>query len=319
MTTICVSHGEDADGLICAAILRHLKNASSLLVTYDDFGDLLKSIQPPTEELYICDLNIREDLLGEIIRISDFARITVIDHHPTTFRVLERLKKSGIDVIHSLLDCASALLYEHFRCELGSEAARLAAYAAISDQFEDGPIASELLSRLDRQLVQHEAMILTHALHRKTNDEFRSVVVDELSNFTFPHIIDGAVEEALAYLDQIAELLKILPTRATKMGKLAYVSTTDEMSIGAVAGLLVDAMGVDVGICYKKGGKNNINISLRSRRGLQIHLGEVTRSLAERYGGFGGGHERASGASIPIENPIEFIKSLKKELFTKKV
>ena len=315
MTTICVSHGEDADGLICAAILRHLKNASSQLATYDDFGDLLKSIQPSTEELYICDLNIREDLLGEIIRIANFARITIIDHHPMTIGVLESLKKSGVDVIHSLLDCASALLYEHFRCELGREAARLAAYAAISDQFEDGPIASGLLSRLDRQLVQHEALILTHALHRKTNDMFRSVVVDELSRFTFPHMIDGAIEEALAYLNQIAELLKILPTRATKMGKLAYVITPDEMSIGAVAGLLVDAMEVDVGICYKKGEKNNINISLRSRRGLQIHLGEVTRRLAERYGGFGGGHERASGASIPIESPIEFIKSLKKELY----
>jgi len=314
MRTICVSHGEDADGLICAALLRHLRDASTTLVTYDDFGDPLRSTQPPVEELYICDLNIREELLEEILRINEFADVTVVDHHPTAEGVLERLELAGVTVVHNPLDCASALLYDHLRDDLGREAARLAAYAAVSDQFEDGPIASALLSGLDRQFVQHEALILTHALHRETTAGFRSLVVEELSRFAYPHRIEGAVEAALAHLEHMAGLLETLPERAQRVGRLAYVGAVDETSIGAVAGLLVDAMGVDVGVCYKRGDEGNVSISIRGRRGLQIHLGEVTRRLAERRGGFGGGHMRASGASIPAQNPLEFIRDLGEEL-----
>ena len=308
--TACVSHGEDADGLICAAMLRRLKDASTTLVTYDDFGDPLRSIHPPTDELYICDLNIREELVEEILRINRFARVTIVDHHPTAEGVLERLELAGATVVHSPLDCASALLYDHLRDDLGREAARLAAYAAVSDQFEDGPIAVELLSGLDRQFVQHEALILAHALHRETSDRFRSRVVEELSRLAFPHRIEGAVDAALAHIEHMAGLLEVLPEKASSLGRLAYAGAVDGASLGAVAGLIVDAMGVDVGVCYKKGAEGRLNVSIRGRRGLRIHLGEVTRLLAEGRGGFGGGHMRASGASIPYEDPLEFIRAL---------
>jgi single-stranded DNA-specific DHH superfamily exonuclease len=51
-----------------------------------------------------------------------------------------------------------------------------------------------------------------------------------------------------------------------------------------------------------------VNISLRSKRGLDYHLGKITREIAEKMGGFGGGHKRASGASIPFSSLDEFIK-----------
>jgi len=43
-------------------------------------------------------------------------------------------------------------------------------------------------------------------------------------------------------------------------------------------------------------------------------LGEATKRLAKRYGGFGGGHKRAGGASIPRKDGIAFIKDLEIEL-----
>jgi len=88
-----------------------------------------------------------------------------------------------------LLDSASALLYNHFRDRLTKNAARLAAYAAVSDQFEEGPIATELLTKFDKQLIQHEALILNYALHYRKDAEFKSTIVEELSRLTFPHQI----------------------------------------------------------------------------------------------------------------------------------
>lgn len=311
--SVCISHGEDADGLICAAYLRRLRDAPSILVTYDELPDALRSLEPPLDELYICDLNIREGLLDEILRVSGFARVTLVDHHPTAGEILEELGRSGVTVVHSSLDCAGALLYDHFRGELGREGARLAAYAAISDQFEEGPIASRLLLEFDRQFVQHEALILNHALFHSDTADFRSLVVDELSRFAFPHRIRGVEGAALAHLEHMAVLLETLPEAASRRSRLAHVEAPGEASLGAVAGLLIDAMGVDVGVCYRKNG-DALNVSIRSRRGLEFHLGELTKRLAERYGGFGGGHKRASGASIPQQSLMSFICDLESEL-----
>lgn len=62
--------------------------------------------------------------------------------------------------------------------------------------------------------------------------------------------------------------------------------------------------------------KNNdiANISVRSRRGYDFHLGTITRKLAWEKGGYGGGHKRASGASIPQENIMSFIEDLNKAI-----
>jgi len=314
MSVVCISHAEDADGLICAAYLRLLRDAAITLATYDDFGEALRNVKAPIDEVYICDLNIREGIVEEISRINNFARVTIVDHHPSAQGLLKSLGESGVEIIHSLLDCTSILLYEHFREDLGREAARLAAYAAVSDYFEDGPGASKLLNRLDRHLVQHEALILTHALHRRSDTGFRLKVVEELSRLTIPHRIEGAPDAALAHLEHVSQLLESLPIVATNTGRLAYVEAMEGASIGSVAGLLIDSLGVDVGLCYKKEGRDSMSISIRAARGLDIHLGKISRRLAGRFGGFGGGHSRASGASIPQNSYMKFIEALDSEL-----
>jgi hypothetical protein len=307
---LCISHGEDADGLICAALLSSLKGAEPILVTYGEFKEALMRVRPPTEELYICDLCVREELVGEILRIRGFARVSIFDHHPTAGALLGELERSGVEVVYSPEDCASALLYDHYRNEVGREWARMAAYAAISDQFEEGPIASRILTMFDRHLTQHEALILTHALFGTTSDDFRLRVVDELRKNIVPHRIPGLVEAALAHLERTASLMEDLPRRAVRLRRLACVDASGEPSTGYVASLLIDALDVDVGVSYKEAEGGKVNISIRGRRGLGIHLGEIARELARRHGGFGGGHDRASGANIPIEELEGFIEDL---------
>jgi RecJ-like exonuclease len=289
---------------------------SSILVDYNDFKKVLKSITPPVEEVYICDISVREELYTEIQRINEFANVTYIDHHPTAFDVLERLESQGVTVVYSPHDCASILLYEHFKEKLGRKAARLAAYAAVSDQFEDGPIASKLIATLDKQFVQHEALILTHALQMETSSEFRSLVVEGLRRLTYPHKIVGAYEAAMNGLEKTADLLETLPSKAWRRGGIAFLEDVIGNSTGAIAGLLIDAMNVDVGVCYKIE-NDQVSISIRSRKGLEHHLGEISKRVSNKYGGFGGGHERASGARVPRSNYHEFLKDIELELSSK--
>ena len=312
-TILCISHGEDADGLTCAGLLKRLKDAPPILVTYDELEGALKSVEPPLEELYLCDLNVREALVGDILRISGFARVTLIDHHPSPEGLLERLEEAGVTVVHSPLDCASVLLYDHFREELGREAGRMAAFAAWADQFEDGPLAEALLRDYDRQSVQLEGLLLAYALVNQPSKEFRKFVVGEISDLNLPHRMEGVLEAATAHLEDMSKLVESLKESAVRLGELAYVEGTDEDPIGSVAGIITDALGVDVGLCYKEKG-DLVNLSIRSRRGLPFHLGEITRQIATRNGGFGGGHKRASGASIPRGSLRKFIGDLEEAL-----
>ncbi len=310
---LCISHGEDADGLTCAGLLKRLKDASTILVTYDELEGALKSVKPPLEELYICDLNVREALVGELLRINGFTRVTLIDHHPSPKGLLEELEEGGVTVVHSTLDCASVLLYDHFREELGREAGRMAAFAAWADQFDDGPLAEKLLREYDRQSVQLEGLLLAYALTNQPAYKFRNIVVEEISNLALPHRMDGVSEAALAHLEDMARLIETLKASATRHGMLAYIKATDETPIGSAAGIITDALGVNVGLCYKEI-ENLANLSIRSKRGLPYHLGEITRQVAAKYGGFGGGHKRASGASIPRRNLKSFIRDFEEEL-----
>ena len=306
---VVISHGEDADGITCAALLKRMKAAHPILVNYDDLKNAMSSIQPPLEELYMCDLNIREDLVEEIIRITGFARVTLIDHHPTTPGILEQLEKAGAEVVHDPRDCASVLLYNRFRDELGREAGRMAAYAAWADQFEDGPIAENLLREYDRQSTQHEGLLLAHALPQRSTKEFRARVLEAISCLNPPHRTPGVPEAALEHLEETATLIETLVGKAKRLRMLAYMKADEGTSIGSVAGLITDAMGTQVGLCYKLKG-DLVNISLRSRRGLPYHLGEITRQIATGLGGFGGGHKQASGASIPGEALEGFLEEL---------
>lgn len=314
MKAVCISHGEDVDGLVCAAILQHLKGALPILVDYDDFTYELKKIDPSVDEIYICDLGVREAVYEEIVRVRKFASVTLVDHHSASEEILEKLRRSGIPVVYSTLDCASILLYNYFKDKLGKKAARLAVYAAISDQFEKGPIASKLLSKFDKHLTWHEALILTHALEHQNKDKIKLLLVKQLNSFRFPHEIRGVAEMALASLDVMAKLTNTLPVRASRLRRIAYVECVDENSIRTFANLLLDSMNIDLGLGYKRKGVKTINISIRGRANLKIHLGMITKRLAERCGGFGGGHKNASGAKVPEENFMNFIHALEEEL-----
>jgi RecJ-like exonuclease len=309
LNVVNITHGEDPDGLSCAAFLSHLKNAEIIPANYDNFEDALQSIQPPLDELYITDLNIRRALVDEILRIKRFSKVIVIDHHSFAEDVRTILEDEDILLIHDLSECAGVLLYNHFKEQLPKKAAKLAAYAAISDMFEEGPIASKILAHMDRKLTQHEALMLTHAMQHNGTQDFRSRILEELSKFNYPHRIQGVKEASNMYLENATKMIESLRDETEVIGRCGVLECSGDTSTGATANLVMDSLGVDVGVCYKHK-EGSVNISLRGEKYLKEHLGEISHKLAERFGGFGGGHKRAAGAKIPQERIGDYVKAL---------
>lgn len=308
-----ITHGDDPDGLVCAALLRRLFGTETILANYDDLEEALEGIEPGYDSLYITDLNLREALVPQIKRIRGFATVTVIDHHPMEPTLSAWLRSLGVEIIHDTSDCASALVYDHFRDDLEKDAARLAAYAAVTDMFEDGPIASRLMDGMDRKFVGHEALLLGSALGSDQSKPFKEMIVDELSRYAYPHRIKGVVKAAMSQLENIVRIKETVPGRATIIGRLAYMECGEDLSTGEVANIVMDTLLIPVGLCWKDQGEM-VNISMRGERRLPEHLGDIAARLSKKHGGFGGGHARASGAKVPHAKLDAFLADLAREL-----
>jgi oligoribonuclease NrnB/cAMP/cGMP phosphodiesterase (DHH superfamily) len=312
LTTFTIIHGDDVDGIICGAFLKRVKGGEFYLANYDNFEKALEKVQPPIDTLYICDLNIRDSLEPDLQRIKKFADINIIDHHQMTPELMEKLLEMGVNIRLETGDCAAALVYNTFVDQLGKEGRRLAAYAAISDMFENGPYIDPIMSKLDRKFAQHEAQLLTHALSSDQSIDFKRMVLDELSNYNYPHRIDGVVEKAIQCLEEMTLIKESIPDNSEITGRVAVMKVIGDYSTGAVSNLLIDTLGVDVGLSYKAN-EDFYNLSLRGEKNLKEHLGDLSKELGEKYNGFGGGHKRASGIKIPKEN----LKSLIKEIINR--
>lgn len=301
MTVLSIVHGDDADGLTCGAFLKRVKGGEVYLANYDNLVKALQSVKPPIDMLYICDLNIRDALESELLRIREFANIHIIDHHQMSPEFMERLRKAGVKIRLETQDCASVLVYDTFKDQLGQEGKRLAAYAAISDMFEDGPLGDQVLAKLDRKFAQHEAQLLTHALSADQTMDFKRLVLEELSKYSYPHRIPGLVKKAIQCLEEMTQMKELIPEHVEVRGRIAFMESINDYSTGGISNLLIDTLGTDVGISYKANGEH-YNMSLRGEKMLKEHLGDLCNEIASKYGGFGGGHKRACGMKIPKEH-----------------
>jgi RecJ-like exonuclease len=313
MPTASITHGDDVDGLTCGALLIHLFDAVVTPANYDDLEEALGGLGKDVDRLFITDLNLREALLPLIEGIVAHASVTIIDHHPMEASLAKRLRVLGVEIVHDTRDCASALVYDHFRDKLEIDAARLAAYAAVSDMFEDGPIASRLMDGMDRKFVQHEALMLSAALGSDQSDAFKRRLLRELSGYAYPHRIRGVVKSSVDQLEKIVRIKETVRGRARVVGRLAVMECGDDSSTGEVANIVMDALLVPVGMCWKDQGEM-VNISLRGERRLPEHLGDLVSRVSGKYGGFGGGHARASGAKVPRDRLDAFIEDIAKAL-----
>jgi single-stranded DNA-specific DHH superfamily exonuclease len=301
-TVICISHGKDADGLVSASLVKAATGAQIVLADYGDFVEKMGAVKS-VDHLYICDLGLNGTLAAsfvkEIERIRGFASIHYIDHHPLDPALKENLKGFGVELTHSLEECASVLTYTTLKDQLHGSAAVLAAYGAITDYMDDTPLAKKIIARYDRQFVLLEATLLTYALIGGMEDQdLRDRIVTELSGMKFPHQIKGVIDASQRGLESTADLIRKVVEQGVTSGLIAHMEVT-EGSSGTVANLLVGAFDVPVGIAYRLVKDEGVyEISLRGSYDSTYDLGKVVSQVTGMIGGSGGGHKKASGARI---------------------
>ncbi len=293
--TLCISHKEDADGISSAALIKQAFGGDCVLVDYPGLEDALEPLRndEKLKKLFVCDLGLNKqnsdyfvDLLTDLRKKS--ISVTYIDHHDLDSKIINKLKKIKVKVIHDITECTAVLTYNTFKKKLTEHSPFIAACAAITDYMEDRPIASELLQMYDRQFALISATVLTYNIvgHQKDVD-YLLYLVDELCDSKYPHEIPNTYEFAQIQVKKLAEVLSKVRESMKTAKKIAYMEVHKER--------------VDKGIYA---------VSVRGSPACKTHLGRLVSSIAANLGGSGGGHNKACGAVIPKEKIKKFLQEM---------
>ena len=138
--TICVSHKEDADGISSAALIKQAFGGDCVLVDYPGMVDALELLRndKKLKKLFICDLGLNKQINDNFVELLTELRkkrvsVTYIDHHDIDSKVITKLKKIKVKLIHNISECTSVLVYDTFKKKLSEHSSFIAACGAITD------------------------------------------------------------------------------------------------------------------------------------------------------------------------------------------
>ncbi|MBA3978934.1 MAG: single-stranded DNA exonuclease RecJ [Nitrosopumilus sp.] len=322
MKSICISHKEDVDGLVSAALLQNaLKVKNIFLADYPSLLNVLDIVisicskNKKFSRVFICDLGLNKKNQNIFIEklqvlISNNVQIVYIDHHYLEDQIKDTLKKIGVRLIHDVEECTSVQIYYLCKNKLNSKFSFYASAAALTDYMESKPMASILVSKYDRTFLMLESCFLSYMISSsQKNIDFLKYVSKSISIFKLPHEIKNGFYLVKQFSDKISNALNIIESKIIKMNNIAYLQHDLDLASSMIVNFVLGLSGKQVGIAFKL--KDNINsyvLSIRGSKDCSYHLGKLVNELTSNLNGSGGGHDKACGAVIPEENLELFLK-----------
>ncbi|NWG36772.1 MAG: single-stranded DNA exonuclease RecJ [Nitrososphaera sp.] len=318
MEIVCMSHKEDVDGIVSAALVKAAFNATTIILS--DYPSLIPRLERLAErkigKLFVCDLGLskrNEEKFAEILgRIAKDADVTYIDHHDISPAIKKALKKSGVKLVHTIKECTSVQVYSKYKAKLPAHAAFLAAMGALTDYMEAKPKAKLLVPRYDRQFLMLEATATSYMISAsQKDDEFLFRIVDTLSRMKYPHDVKEGFERAEKYARKVANAVDTIQGSIVTLQNLAHAPSTVDLSSSMVVNFVLGSSGKPAAMVYKlKEDIGSYVVSIRGSKKCKVHLGRLVNEITTELGGSGGGHDKASGAVVPKARLDEFIKIL---------
>jgi single-stranded-DNA-specific exonuclease len=329
LKSICISHKEDVDGLVSAALIQNaLKVKNIFLADYPSLLNVLDIVisicskNKDFSRVFICDLGLNkknQDIFVEKLQIliSNNIQIIYIDHHYLEDPIKNKLLTIGVKLIHSIEECTSVQIYYLCKNKLSSKFSFYASAAALTDYMEDKPMASILVSKYDRTFLMLESCFLSYMISSsQRNIDFLKYISTSISIFKLPHELKNGFDLVKQFSDKISNALNVIEVKIVKLNNIAYLQHDLELASSMIVNFVLGLSGKQVGIAFKL--KENINsyaLSIRGSKECTFHLGKLVNDLTSNLNGSGGGHDKACGALIPREN-LELFLSKFDQLLT---
>jgi single-stranded-DNA-specific exonuclease len=309
MPTWILVHG-DSDGICSGALALAANPGARVFFTSPvKLAKDLKMIDAGSSAV-ICDIALNGDTLPQVLDgmrvLSSRNTLLYIDHHPLPPGV--DLTGFPAKVIHELGPCASELTYKSLRDKLPKMTSRIAIYGAIGDYADDTPFIRELLKDWDKRTLYFEAGVLVQGLEGSRNDMgFKREIVSLLSENRLPSSSGDLLGRALTQTHEEEHALARIERTVRRIGEVAYVLDVGA-SVSKAATYARVVAGASVGIAGEII-NDTVDMSLRTERD-DVDLNAILRNIAQRFGGSGGGHPKASGARIPNASFQKFVEAL---------
>ncbi|MDQ4073874.1 MAG: DHHA1 domain-containing protein [Thermoproteota archaeon] len=324
LKSICISHKEDVDGLVSAALIQNaLKVKNIFLVDYPGLLNTLEYVAGLCERnrsfgrVFICDVGLNkknQEIFINILHklINRNIQVVYIDHHYIDDSVNEKLKNMGVKLIHNIDECTSVLIFNVLKDKLSKKFSFYASAAALTDYMESRPMASRLVSRYDRTFLMLESCFLSYIISAsQKNIGFLKYVTKSISLLKQPHELENGFPLVKQFSDKISNALNTIENEIVELDKVAYFSHSLDLASSMIVNFVLGISGKEVALAFKY--KENINayvLSIRGSKDCKVHLGKLVNDLSSSLNGSGGGHDKACGAVIPQENIEPFIKKL---------
>lgn len=324
MRSICISHKEDVDGLVSAALIQHaLKVKHIFLVDYPgllntlDYVTFLCEKDKKFSRIFICDLGLNkknQTLFVEKLNnlISKNIKIYYIDHHFIEDQIKYDLLKIGVKLTHSLEECTSVQVYELLKKRSNTRFSFFASAAALTDYMENRPKANQLVTKYDRTFLMLESCFLSYIISSsQKNMDFLKYVTTSIAELKFPHEIRNGFEMVKQFSDKISKAINVIENQIVNLKNIAYLNHNLDLSSSMIVNFVLGLSGKKVGIAFKL--KENINsyiLSIRGSNDCTVHLGKLVNNLSAELNGSGGGHDKACGAVIPQDKLDIFLKKI---------
>jgi len=324
LRSICVSHKEDVDGIVSAALLQNgLKIRNIFLVDYPNLLNVLDYVismcarDRAISRVFICDLGLNkknENLFVEklgILRSRD-VEIIYIDHHYLEPKIKQTLTSLGIKLIHDLEDCTSVQIYYLLKKHLRKSFSFFAAAAALTDYMEGRTKARKLVRKYDRTFLMLEACYLSYIISSSQRDiDYLKLVSRKVSMGLMPHDIKNSCKLVRNFSTKVANAISTIEKQSIHMENISYFQHDFDLSSSMIVNFVLGLSNKKVGIAYKL--KSNIDsyiLSIRGSKECKTHLGKLVNDLSVEFNGSGGGHDKACGAVIPQTRFNEFLFKL---------
>ncbi len=324
MKSICISHKEDVDGIVSAALLQNgLKVKNLFLVDYPNLLnslDYVISICSKDKEftrVFICDVGLNKKnqfLFLQKLKtlVSNNIQVIYIDHHYLEPEIKDKIKEIGIRLIHDIGECTSVQIYYLLKSRVRKVFSFFAAAAALTDYMEDRTKARCLVSKFDRTFLMLESCYLSYIISASQREiDFLKLISKDISKGLMPHDIEHSCRLVKQFSSKVAKAINLIEERSVHLNNISYFEHDLDLSSSMIVNFVMGLSGKKVGIAFKM--KSNINsyiLSIRGSKDCQTHLGKLVNDLSVTFDGSGGGHDKACGAVIPAENFSKFIEKL---------
>jgi RecJ-like exonuclease len=324
LKSICVSHKEDVDGIVSAALLQNaLKIRNVFLVDYPNLLNVLDYVisicsrKREITRVFICDVGLNkknENIFIEKLQILKSRNIDIIyiDHHYLEPEIKQRLVSLGIKLIHDLEECTSVQIYYLLKKRLKKSFSFFASAAALTDYMEGRTKAKILVKKYDRTFLMLESCYLSYIISSSQRDlDFLKQVSRLISRGVMPHDIRNGCRLVRAFSTKVANAISTIEEHSIHMENISYFQHDLDLSSSMIVNFVLGLSNKKVGIAYKL--KTNIDsyiLSIRGSKECKTHLGKLVNDLSVEFNGSGGGHDKACGAVIPQNSFTEFLSRL---------